>query len=280
VLDVVRLMTMEKDFGAETAPRRLAALMKRAVGLDLSDAALAQAAARLAPRLKRLGLEGLSGYVALLGGRDGQGELALALGLLTTTTTGFFREPAQFELLESELSRRRPARPRLWSAAASFGDDAYSLAMLLADLQLAGRIGADWQVLGTDIGEHRLRSAAEAIYPESRLRQVTHERLRRYAVGSGDASTGLVQVQAGLRERVRFERHDLREPLPGAEGFDAIWLRQALVYFDATTRQAVLAQVLARLHPGGLFFVAPAEQGLVTTPGLQALGGGSFRKSA
>lgn len=280
MLDVVSPMTLEKDLEAGAALQRMAALMKRTVGLELPDGSLAQAAARLAPRLKRLGLDGLHDYVALLGGRDGQGELALALDLLTTPPTGFFREPAQFEMLESELSRRRPARPRLWSAAASFGDDAYSLAMLLADLQLAGRIGADWQVLGTDIGEHRLRSAGEAIYPESRLRQVTPERLRRYAVGSGDASTGLVQMQATLRERVRFERHDLRTPLKEAHGFDAVWLRQVLMYFDAPTRQAVLAHALARLHPGGLLFVGAAEQGLVAARSLQALGGGVFRKDA
>lgn len=271
-------MTLEKDFEVESALQRLAALMKTAVGLTLPDSGLVQAAGRLAPRLRRLGLEGLQDYVALLGGRGAEGELSLALDLLTAPQAGFFREPAQFELLESELSRLRPTRPRLWNAAAGFGDDAYSLAMLLADMQLAGRIGADWLVLGTDIGEQRLRSAAEAIYPESRLRQVTPERLRRYTLGSGGATTGLVQMQATLRERVRFERHDLRAPLHGAQGFDAIWLRQVLVYFDAATRQTVLAQVLARLHPGGLFFVGAAEEGLVTTPGLEALGGGAFRK--
>lgn len=254
--------------------QRFATLMQSAAGLVLSQASASLVATRLAPRLRRLGLVGFDDYVPLLAG----GELKIALDLLTEQQAGFFREPAQFELLESELSRTRPAKPRLWSAAASFGDEAYSLAMLLADLQSAGRIGADWLVLGTDASERRLRAASDAIYPEARLRQVTPERLRRYGV-CGDSS-GLVQMQASLRERVRFERHGLRAPLPGAQGFDAIWLRQVLLYFDKPTRQAVLSQVLARLHPGGLFFVGAAEQGLITVPGLASLGAGVFRKPA
>lgn len=254
--------------------QRLADLLQRAVGLDLPAGSRALVAARLAPRLRRLGLADVDAYLALLDGEGGSAELAIALDLLTTQHAGFFREPAQFELLESELSTPRRPRLRLWSAAAGFGDEAYSLAMLLADLQKAGRIGADWSVLGTDISERRLRSAAEALYAEARLRQVGAERLQRHALGNG----GLVQMQAGLRERVRFERHDLREPLAGDEVFDAVLLRQLLIYFDAATRGRVISHALARLRPGGLFFVAAAEQGLVDAAGLQALGGGAFRK--
>ncbi|WP_457350318.1 CheR family methyltransferase [Roseateles sp. P5_D6] len=257
---------------------RLGGLMQENLGLGFATAKRTVVASRLATRLQRLGLDSYEAYVALIATADDGGEFQMAVDLLTTPENHFFRELMHFDLLESELSRVRPQRPRLWSASTSFGDEAYSLAMLLADLQQAGRVGADWLVLGTDINERRLRSAAEGLYPQAQLRQVTPERLRRYGLGGDPASTGLVQMQAGLRERVRFERHDLRAPLHGAQGFDAIWLRQVLVYFDAATRQTVLAQVLARLHPGGLFFVGTAEQGLVTTPGLDALAPGVFRK--
>jgi chemotaxis protein methyltransferase CheR len=257
---------------------RLGELMQKALGLSFATARKTVVASRLATRLQRLGLDSYEAYVALIATADDGGEFQMAVDLLTTPETCFFREPAHFDLLESELSHSRRLRLRLWSAAASFGEEAYSLAMLLADLQQAGRVGADWLVLGTDINERRLRSAAEGLYPQAQLRQVTPERLRRYGLGGDSAGSGLVQMRAGLRERVRFERHDLRAPLHGAQGFDAIWLRQVLVYFDAATRQTVLAQVLARLHPGGLFFVGTGEQGLVTTPGLEALAPGVFRK--
>ncbi|RZL89911.1 MAG: SAM-dependent methyltransferase, partial [Variovorax sp.] len=233
---------------------------------------------RLAPRLQRLGLDSYEAYVALIGGADGGGEFHIAVDLLTTAESQFFREAQHFELLESELSRRRPQRLRLWSAATAFGDEAYSLAMLLADLQQAGRIGADWSVLGTDISERALRGAVEAIYPEDRLRHVTPERIRRYGLRGSDGAGGLVQMQAGLRERVEFARRDLRQPLDELGPFDAVLLRHVLPYFDMPTQQAAVERVLAQLHPGGLFFVGMAEGQLLRTAGLEGLAPGAFRK--
>jgi chemotaxis protein methyltransferase CheR len=111
----------------------------------------------------------------------------MAVDLLTTNETYFFREPAHFELLEQELRAQAAAPAAVWSAASSFGDEAYSTAMLLSDLQQQGRIGPDWSILGTDISDRVLRSASEAVYPEDRLRHVSPERLKRYCLrGEGD----------------------------------------------------------------------------------------------
>ena len=253
--------------------QRLVERLRQSGGLILPATGGLHVVTRLAPRLRRLGLTSFDAYVALLD--EGGAELALALDLLTRPEAGFFREPAQFELLESEFSRLRPARLRLWSAATAGGEEAYSLAMLLSDLQKAGRIGVDWAVLGTDISGRLVRSAAEGLYAGARL---TPERLRHHALGS-EPSTGLVQMQVGLRERVRFQRHDLREPLASDEAFDAVLLRQLLLYVDPPTRRVVLAYVLARLRPGGLLLVGAAEQGLVDVASLTPLGGGAFRRN-
>jgi chemotaxis protein methyltransferase CheR len=251
--------------------QRLAERLHQAAGLILPATSSARVVARLSPRLRRLGLAGFDAYAALLD--EGGAELDIALELLTRADAGFFREPAQFELLESEFSRLRPARLRLWSAATGGGEEAYSLAMLLSELQQAGRIGADWTVLGSDISERRLRAAAEALYAEPRL---APDRLRRHTLGGGAA--GLVQMQPALREHVSFARHDLRWPLAAAEVFDAVLLRQLLVYWDAPTRHGVVGHVLQALRPGGLLLVGAAEQGLVEAAGLEGLGEGAFRK--
>jgi len=255
---------------------RLAELMQEAVGLSFSTARRALVASRLAPRLQRLGLDSYDAYVALIAGAEGAAERQLAIDLLTTGDSHFFRESAHFDLLESELSRLRLPRLRLWSAAAGFGDEAYSLAMLLADLQRAGRIGADWSILGTDVSGRALRAGFEAIYAEDRLRQLTPERLRRYGVRGKEGSAGLIQMQAALRERVDFMRLDLRQPVGELGIFDAVFLRHALLYFDASTRRAVVARVLAQLRPGGLFFIGAGED--LSPAGLQKLAPGAFRK--
>ncbi len=261
---------------SESSFERLVELMHARAGVSLAGARRPAIAQRLAPRLQRLGLEGHEAYVELIAAADGEAELQMAVDLLTLPESHFFREPAHFDLLASELSRLRPQRLRLWSAATAFGEEAYSLAMLLADLQQAGRIGADWSVLGSDISERALRVAAEGIYAEDRLRHVTAERLLRHGLRGHAGSSGLVQMQAALRERVEFSCLDLRQPVDRLGPFDAILLRHVLPYFDARTAQLLAERLMARLRPGGLFFTGASEAfGHVD---LEPLAPGAFRK--
>ena len=150
--------------------RRITELMYGAVGLSFADGKKPLVSSRLAPRIQRLGLDSYEDYLALIDGPEDGGEFQVAVDLLTTNETYFFREPAHYALLEAELSATKPRALSVWSAASSFGDEAYSTAMLLADLQQQGRIGSDWRILGTDISDRVLRSATEAIYPLERLR--------------------------------------------------------------------------------------------------------------
>ncbi|TXC65145.1 hypothetical protein FSC37_00290 [Piscinibacter aquaticus] len=168
--------------------RAIADLMHRSVGLSFGEHKKPLVASRLAPRLARLGLDDYRDYLSLISGQDDQGEFQVAVDLLTTNETYFFRESSHYALMEQELSRERPRTVRVWSAASSFGDEAYSAAMVLADLQQQGRIGEDWSVLGTDISDRVLRSAQQAIFPNERLREVSAERLKRYFWrGEGEA---------------------------------------------------------------------------------------------
>src|SRR5476651_325673 len=153
--------------------QEISSLMYSAVGLSFSDSKKALVSSRLAPRIQRLGLGGFEEYLSLIAGNQDGGEFQMAVDLLTTNETYFFREPAHYELLQGELIAGRPRSLSVWSAASSFGDEAYSTAMLLSDLQQQGTIGSDWSILGTDISDRVLRSACDAIYPEDRLRNVT-----------------------------------------------------------------------------------------------------------
>lgn len=261
---------------------RIAALMYGAIGLSFNESKRPLISSRLAVRIQRLGMASFEDYVALIESPDDGGEFQVAIDLLTTNETYFFREPAHFDLIEQELSRERPQRLSVWSAASSFGDEAYSTAMLLADLSQQGRIGDDWSILGTDISDRVLRSAAAAVYPEDRLRAVTPERLRRHCLrGEGD-SAGLVQLNPKLRERVRFGQlnlcADIDAPLPGAP-FDIVFLRNVLIYFDPPTKRAVVDRVLTQLRPGGLFFIGTAEGRVPCDTPLVSLSPGAFRKA-
>ena len=260
--------------------RRITDLMYSAIGLSFTDNKKALISSRLAPRIQRLGLGEFEDYLALISGNDDGGEFQVAVDLLTTNETYFFREPSHFALLERELGTgsRRPLA--VWSAASSFGDEAYSVAMVLADLQLQGRIGDDWSVLGTDISDRVLCAAREAIFPHERLRHVPPQRLKRHVLRGEGESEGLVQMHPRLTERVRFGQLNLCEPIDPPGPFDVIFLRNVLIYFDAETKRSVVARVLEHLRPGGLFFIGTAEGRVAGGTPLEVLGPGAFRKGA
>jgi chemotaxis protein methyltransferase CheR len=253
--------------------------MYETVGLSFTDSKKPLISSRLASRIQKLGLDDFEDYLALIAGSDDGGEFQVAVDLLTTNETYFFREPRHYDFLETELAGQGQNRTSVWSAACSFGDEAYSTAMLLSDLQQKGRIGGDWSILGTDISDRVLRSAGQAIFPQERLRNVSEDRLKRYCLRGEGESDGLVQMQPKLRERVRFGWLNLCRPIEPLGPFDVIFLRNVLIYFDAPTKVAVVDRVLAELRGGGLFFMGTAEGRVACRTPLKTLIPGAFRKS-
>jgi chemotaxis protein methyltransferase CheR len=267
-----------QDFSDRTF-QQICTLMHETIGLSFNASKKPLIASRLAPRIERLGLRGYDDYLGLLHDEGEAAEFQMAVDLLTTNETYFFREPKHYELLEQELSARRSQAPlSVWSAASSFGDEAYSTAMLLMDLQQAGRIGPSWQILATDISHRVLLSAKEGVYPEERLRHVSSERLRRYCLRGEGPSAGQAMVQDRLRERVRFGQLNLCQAIDGIGPFDVVFLRNVLIYFDADTKREVVNRVVATLKPGGLFFMGTAEGRVPGATPLTPIIPGAFRK--
>lgn len=260
--------------------RGIAALMHGLCGLSFPDSKKPLVSSRLSLRIQKLGLRSFEEYLALIAGKDAGGELQTAVDLLTTNETYFFREPEHFALLERELVASAPPKLAVWSAACSFGDEAYTTAMLLADLQQSGRIGREWSILGTDISDRVLRRASMGMFPEERLERVSPERLKRYCLrGEGD-SAGFVQMKESLRSRVRFGWLNLTRDIEQLGPFDVVFLRNVLIYFDPPTKAQVVSRVLSQLRPGGLFFIGTAEGRAPGATDLEPLVPGAFRKLA
>jgi len=255
--------------------------MYEAVGLSYNESKKSLIQSRLSQRILKLGLGGFADYIALLEDEAEAAEFQMAVDLLTTNETYFFREPKHYDLLQQELPNfAGKAALSIWSAASSFGDEAYSTAMLLNDMQINGRIGPDWSILATDISHRVLLSAKEAVFPEDRLRAVTPERLRRYCLRGEGESEGQVLLQDKIRQRVQFGQLNLCKPFSGLGPFDVIFLRNVLIYFDPPTKVDVVDRVLATLKPGGLFFLGTAEGRVPCKTPLQTVIPGAFRKLA
>jgi chemotaxis protein methyltransferase CheR len=265
---------------SDKAFRDITGLLHEAVGLSFPASKVPLITSRLASRIQSLGLASYEDYYDLIANAGDGGEFQMAVDLLTTNETYFFREAQHYKLLEEHVVQQRPTALSVWSAAASFGDEAYSTAMVLADLQMAGVIGGDWSILGTDISDRVLRSAKAAVYPEDRLRAVSTERLKRYCLRGEGESAGFAQVKPVLRDRVRWGWLNLCRPIEPLGPFDVIFLRNVLIYFDGPTKSQVVDRVLTQLRPGGLFFIGTAEGRVACTTPLKTLMPGVFRKLA
>ena len=229
-----------------------------AAGITLSSSKKALVSGRLAKRLARHALPSFTDYLDLLGSGADAAEVQTAVDLLTTNETYFFREPKHFDLLRAQAlapTRRRSKPFRVWSAACSSGEEVYSMAMVL-DEALGD---SPWEVMGSDISTRVLQRAATGHYPLDRTRHVSPAQLKRHCLRGIDAEEGTLLVQRSLRERVRFQQVNLNTTLPSIGRFDAIFLRNVMIYFDATTKRQVVARVLEALEPGGLFCIGHSE---------------------
>ena len=261
--------------------QRIADLMYGAVGLSYNASKKSLIHSRLAPRIQKMGFGSFGDYIAMLEDETQAAEFQMAVDLLTTNETYFFREPKHYELLQQELPNfANKSALSVWSAASSFGDEAYSTAMLLSDMQVAGRVGPDWSILATDISHRVLLSAKEAVFPQDRLRAVTPERLKRYCLRGEGPAEGQVLLQDKIRQRVQFGQLNLCKPFAGLGPFDVIFLRNVLIYFDPATKVDVVDRVLQTLKPGGLFFLGTAEGRVPCKTPLQTVIPGAFRKPA
>jgi chemotaxis protein methyltransferase CheR len=212
---------------------------------------------RLRKRLHALGLHDFQTYVRLLSLPEHKEELQTAIDLLTTNETSFFREPAHFEFLRTQIVARYsgPEPLRVWSAACSSGEEPYTIAMVLAES--CGESG--WDVLGSDISSQVLARAATAQYSNERAHSIPTTLLHKYCLKGVGEKTGTFAIDAALRRRVQIRQINLVEPLPPLGTFDVIFLRNVMIYFDAATKARVVAQLSSVLKPGGWFFVSHCE---------------------
>lgn len=243
-------------------------------GIHLGPGKATLVAARLAKRVRALGMAGFGDYVRMVTAGTGEESLT-ALDLLTTNETYFFREPRHFEFLcDSVLPAHGGRVFRAWSAASSSGEEAYTLAMLLQE----HRAGA-WEVVGTDISSQVVAAARRGHYPDSRGRHIPDALRARYCRRGVAAQEGTFLVDARLRAGVQFLQANLNQPLPEIGSFDAILLRNVMIYFDPDTKRSVLARVLEKLRPGGHLFVGHSEALGRMATGLEPLAPSIYRKS-
>ncbi len=228
-----------------------------AAGISMADAKKALVTGRLSKRLAVHQLDNFGDYFKLLSSDLHPGEVQMAVDLLTTNETYFFREIKHFEFLHAQaVKARSQAQPFLvWSAASSSGEEAYSVAMVLADCMQT----TPWDILGTDISTRMLEGARRALYSLERGRHIPPEFLKRYCRKGTGQYDGMLLVIPELRQRVNFKHANLNATLPEFGKFDLVLLRNVMIYFNNETKRQVVARVIATIKPGGFFCIGHSE---------------------
>ena len=247
-----------------------------AAGISMANGKQALVSGRLAKRLAHHQLKSYGDYLRMLENRDHSHELQIAVDLLTTNETYFFREPKHFALLRELAGQARAARRgmRVWSAASSTGEEPYSIAMVLADVLGDGA----WEVLGTDISTRVLERARLGHYPMERASGIPIDLLRRFCLKGQGKEAGTLLVEKALRQRVQFMHLNLNQPLPNLGSFDVILLRNVMIYFNLETKRQLVARLMSHLRPGGYLLIGHSETLNDINDTLQAVAPSIYRK--
>jgi chemotaxis protein methyltransferase CheR len=259
---------------------RFRALIYRHSGIQLGPAKQELLAARLARRLRELGLSSYGEYYRRLVQGDKAEETNL-FDAISTNETHFFREPQHFDFLRRSVfpewdrlaaAGRRPKCIRMWSAACATGQEVYSLAMV-ADERFPASAGWDVEILATDLSVRALDAAREGVWSLDQQHEIPEHYLKTYMLRGIASQQGKMKAGLALRALLRFSRVNLNsEVYPVGGPFDVIFCRNVLIYFDTETKSRVVERLAGYLAPGGCLVLGQVESATGLTDRLRPIG--------
>ncbi len=227
-------------------------------GIRLPEAKREMVYARLARRLRALGIASFDDYVRFLEIEPAEWEHCT--NALTTNVTAFYREEHHFTVL-AELARASQSAAkgepfRVWSAGCSTGEEPYTIAMCLAD----SLPHSNYSVFATDLDTQVIATAREGVYPLNSVLRLPEARQKRFFLKGAGRYEGKARVRREIASHVEFSRVNLMDAQwPVEKGLDAIFCRNVMIYFDKPTQRRLVERFAGLLKPGGLFFAGHAE---------------------
>lgn len=273
------------EFTLSTADFAVISRMVHAhAGIVLGEGKRQLVYSRLAKQVRKLGLPGFEPYVELLQ-NDPEARQA-AIFALTTNHTKLFREDHHFkhfaEVVRPGLVARAESgrKVRLWSSASSSGEEPYSLAMTLlgAERAAGARIAnRDIAILATDLAPHVLKVASAGRYPAEMAKDVPEPLRRAWTTIDGDQMV----MAPELKRILSYRQLNLLGPWPMQSGFDVIFCRNVMIYFDEPTKERLLARFATMLAPGSFMYIGHSERVIGPAADLfEAVGHTIYRRRA
>jgi chemotaxis protein methyltransferase CheR len=249
--------------------RRIRDLIYKRAGIVLADHKRDMVYSRVGRRVRHHQLTRFADYLALLESDPTSPEWEAFTNTLTTNLTSFFREAHHFPLLARHVAGRR-TKVRVWCAAASTGQEPYSIAM-----QLVETLGdaAPIEVLATDIDTQALETARRGVYPLKLIERLGDARRKRFLQRGSGHQAGYARIRPSLAAHVTFETLNLVGGYwPDVGVFDAIFCRNVMIYFDTETQTRLLKRFVPHLRRDGLLFAGHSESFTYVTDAFKLRG--------
>ena len=235
------------------------------LGIKMPAAKKTMLQGRLYRRVRDMGLSNVGEYYDYFFSHPGaqEQELEHLINLATTNKTDFFREIRHFNFL---VERAVPEWKSdglytdyaVWSAGCSSGEEPYSIAMTLMELQEQGAFS--FSVLATDISTRVLQKAVDAVYPADSAEMIPEGMRKKYLLRGRNQRRHLVRIAPEVRNRVRFGLLNFLSPHYGAERtFQIVFVRNVLIYFDREKQEQIVERLCRHLVPGGYLFIGHSE---------------------
>ncbi len=241
--------------------KKLQKIIYDSAGIDIKESKRYLLINRLSKRLRNLGLQNFSQYIAYLeSGEKRKQEIVEFIDAVTTNKTEFFREFNHFQFFKDKVlpeltSTKSSGMIRIWSAACSSGEEPYSISIFLSEL-LANKPNFRFEILASDISETILRSAVEGVYDESKVKPVSPDQLRKYFL-KGDK---FYKVRPEVAQKVNFKKINLKLDFQRSlSNFDVIFCRNVLIYFNHEMQNQIINKCWHVLKPGGYLFLGHSE---------------------
>lgn len=242
---------------SETDFKTIAKFIYLKAGIVLADNKREMVYNRLARRVQQLNFDSFTEYLSYLELNPNNDEWEIFTNSLTTNLTSFFREAHHFRILKEHAVLCK-SNYRVWSAAASTGEEPYSIAITLSEV-FNNKTDA-FQVVASDIDTNVLHTAEKAVYKLEQIKDLPPEQIQDYFLRGTGQRAGFVKVKPELTSKLSFLQVNLLAnewPVQGV--FDAIFCRNVMIYFDKETQQRILRRFVPLLKPGGLLFAGHSE---------------------
>jgi len=257
---------------ADDAMIAILQLLLQVGGIDFHDYKPATIARRIERRMQVRHIVTLDEYCALL--EHERAEVFVLRRELLIAVTSFFRDTEAFEIVAEQAVRVIVANTgpgetiRVWVAATSTGEEAYSLAMLFFEAFERERRWPNLKIFATDVNQQNIEVASLGQYPESAAAELTPERLERFFT----RKDGQFVVKAELRQSIVFARHNLLADPPFTR-MDLVSCRNALIYFRTEAQERALRRLQYAIKPERFLFLGSSETLAGTSSGFTALSG-------